>query len=248
MPGAGRRGNPSAGGRDPSHRRWIFRWRAGGGMSQVCRMKKMLWLGIGVAMATWAWAVEPLARRVTAEEFRAAGLDKLSPAELAQLDALFQKYGADQATAVMSGAKAVAPAVRQTEIEAAARVAAAEARARKAEAEAAVAREAAQTAKAEQKKAEEGFLAKAKKVLVSPGTKVEVMATETEIDGWFDGWDANTTWRMADGSFWRVENKPAAYQAKRVKNPKVKIYPAAVTGYWLEFVDLDYKLRVRQVK
>ncbi len=204
-----------------------------------------------VSAATWA--AEPLARRVTADEFRAAGLDKLSPAELAQLDALFQKYGAEKASPAMSGAVAAEPAARQAEIEAAqqqaaARVAAAEARARKAETEAAAAREAAQSAKAEQKKAEEGFLAKAKKVLVSPGTKVEVMATETEIDGWFDGWDATTTWRMADGSFWRVENKPAAYQAKRVKNPKVKIYPAAVTGYWLEFVDLDYKLRVRQVK
>jgi hypothetical protein len=85
-------------------------------------------------------------------------------------------------------------------------------------------------------------------VLVSPGTRVEVAATETEIDGWFDGWDASTTWRMADGSYWRVENKPAPYQAKRVKNPKVKIYPATLAGYWLEFVELDYKLRVRPVK
>lgn len=202
-------------------------------------MKKLLWLGCGVVFAAAAWAAEPLARRVTAEEFRAAGLEKLSPAELAQLDALFQKYGAAQAAPAVNGA---------TQEQAAARVAAAEARARQAEQDAAAAREAAQTAKAEQKKAEEGFLAKAKKVLVSPGTKVEIAATETEIDGWFDGWDASTTWRMADGSFWQVANKPAPYQVKRVKNPKVKIYAAALSGYWLEFVELDYKLRVRPVK
>jgi hypothetical protein len=213
-----------------------FSLARGRGEDEMREMKKFIWLGMSVALATWAGAVEPLARRVTAEEFRSAGLEKLSSAELAQLDALFQKYGA---AAVVSGV---------AQEQAAARVAEAEARARKAEQDAAVAREAAQTAKAEQKKAEESFLAKAKKVLVSPGTKVEVAATETEIDGWFDGWDASTTWRMADGGYWRVENKPAPYQARRVKNPKVKIYPATLSGYWLEFVDLDYKLRVRPVK
>ena len=128
-----------------------------------------------------------------------------------------------------------------------ARVAAAEARAKKAEQEAAAARTAEMAARAEQKKTEEGFLAKAKKILVSPGTKVEVAAIQTEIDGSFDGWDAMTTWRMKDGTMWRVDNKPAPYQAKRVANPKVKIYPAPLNGYWLEFVELDYKLRVRQV-
>ncbi|MBC7368230.1 MAG: hypothetical protein H7343_15695 [Undibacterium sp.] len=165
---------------------------------------------------------------------------------MAQLDALFQKYGAPLA---LSGpAMPASPEPRQSEIDAAAvRVAEAEARAKKAEQEVAVARSAGQAAQAGQKKAEEGFLAKAKKVFVSPGTKVEIAAMETEIDGSFDGWDATTMWRMTDGSVWGVDNKPQPYAVKRVKNPKVKIYPASLSGYWVEFVELDLKLRVRPV-
>ena len=243
-------------------------------------MKKWLWLaGLGVAAA--AWAAEPFSQRVTPGEFKAAGLSKLTPEELAQLDALFGKYREMPGTAgpaqplvtsvpatmpeaasarpveppaAVSSRQAESAGARQAEINAAAtaqaavRVAEAEARARKAEQEAAAAREAAQLAKAEQKKAEEGFLAKAKKVLVSPGTKIEVAAIETEIDGDFTGWEEMTMWRMKDGSMWRVDNRPQPYPATRVKNPKVRIYPASLSGYWLEFVDIDLKIRVRPLK
>jgi hypothetical protein len=236
-------------------------------------MKKLLWLAsAGCVLAVTVRAQEPFSRRVTADEFQAAGLAKLSPEELARLDALFGKYRSNVPTATLPPSSAVAPAAlatpsqpaamsatesaaaRQAEIDAAAtkqaevRVAEAEARARKAEQEAATARAAAETAKAEQKKTEEGFFARAKKVLVKPGTKVEVEALETEIDGAFTGWDEGTVWRMKDGSIWRVDNKPAPLQAKRALNPKVRIYPASLSGYWLEFVDLDYKLRVRPLK
>ena len=228
-------------------------------------MKKLLWLvavgAAGMALAadsTRSPQAEPLTQRVTPEEFKAAGLSKLSPEELAKLNALFGKYGGrtDALVAPLASVAAQNPrpadstSSRQAEIEAAAaaRVAEAEARARKAEQEAAAAREAAQVAKAEQKKAEEGLLAKARKVFVSPGTKVEVAAIETEIDGDFTGWEEMTVWRMKDGSMWRVDNRPQAYQVKRVTAPKVRIYPASLNGFWLEFVDLDLKLRVRQLK
>jgi hypothetical protein len=233
------------------------------------RMKKLLWLAAaGWALTAVLRADEPFSRRLTPEEFRAAGLDKLSPEQVARLDALFGKYGAVNATVVPTPPSAMtAPvnlmrpaeaadvaATRQAEIDAAAtkqaaaRVAEAEARARKAEQEVVTARAAAETAKAEQKKSEDGFIAKAKKVFVAPGTKVQVAAIETTIDGAFNGWDEGTVWRMADGSIWRVDNKPQPLQAKRVLNPKVRIYEAALSGYWLEFVDLDYKLRVRPLR
>ena len=241
-------------------------------------MKKLLWLaGAICALSAGLRADDSFSRRMTPEEFRAAGLGKLSALELAQLDALFGKYGvADPAIATVpppTSAPALASpdgramptesvtaraaevaAVRQAEIDAAAtkqaasRVAAAEARARNAEQEAATARAAADAAKAEQKKSGESFLTRAKKVFVAPGTKVEVTAIETEIDGAFSGWDEGTVWRMKDGSIWRVDNKPQPMQAKRVLNPKVRIYPASMSGYWLEFMDLDYKLRVRQLQ
>lgn len=206
-------------------------------------MKQWLWLmGLGMVAAI-GFAAEPWSRRVTTEEFKAAGLDKLSPQELAQLDALVGKYGAPPAGQV-----------RAPEPEAAARLADAEARARRAEQEAAAAREAAQTAKAEQKKAEEGFFAKAKRVIVAPGTTVEIAAVETEIDGDFTGWEAKTgwqaatSWKLKDGTTWRVDNPPQAYWSKATKNVKVKIYPAAMGGYWMDLVDLHVSVHVRQVK
>jgi hypothetical protein len=114
-----------------------------------------------------------------------------------------------------------------------------------AEREAATAREAARVAKAEQKSAEEGFLSRAKKILVSPGTKVEVAAIESQIDGWFSGWDNQTVWKLKDGTSWRVENNTTRYTARRTMDPKVKIYPATLSGYWIEFPELDLKVRVR---
>jgi hypothetical protein len=224
----------------------FLRWRTVVGAAHNRGMRKLLWLGMILTTASLMLAAETLTRRVSPEEFRGAGLEKLSTEELAQLDALFQKYGA--AVVVSAPVPKTTELSSQTVTDAAAvRVAQAEARAVKAEQKATIARTAELAAKAEQQKAEEGFLSKAKKVFVSSGTKVEVMATETEIDGNFDGWDEKTSWRMKDGTMWRVDNKPAPFQAKQVKNPKVKIYPATVNGYWLEFVDIDLKLRVRQI-
>jgi hypothetical protein len=204
-------------------------------------MKKLLWL-VAAGVAGMALAAEPFSQRMTPEEFKTAGLAKLSPVELARLDALFGKYrGEAEPVAAAQAATDSTGSLR-------ARVAEAEARARKAEQEAAVAREAAQAAKTEQRKAEQGFVAKAKKVFVSSDTKVEVTTTETEIDGDFTGWEEMTAWRMTDGSMWRVDNRPQPYQVTRVKNPKVRIYPAALSGFWMEFVDLDLKVRVRRLQ
>lgn len=216
-------------------------------------MKKLLWLAVACGMLSAVLrADEPFSRRMTPEEFRAAGLDKLSPEQLARLDGLFGKYGAGGPLVATTPPPAVA--ARQAEIEAAAtkqaavRVAEAEARTRKAEQEAATARADATAAKAEQKKSEDNFLTKAKKVLITPGTKVEVAAIETTIDGAFTGWNERTVWRMADGTLWRVSNQPEPIEAERVLNPKVRIYAAALSGYWLEFVDLGYRLRVQPLK
>jgi hypothetical protein len=215
-------------------------------------MKK--WVALGLfGWAATVFAAETFSRRLTADEFRRAGLDKLSPAELAVLDSVFKKYTAPGGDAVAVAAPVPAPPPR-AEIEAAvaqesaARIAAAEARTRRAEQEAAAARQAAEVAKAEQKKAEESFLTKARKAIVPAGTKVEVAAIETEIDGDFIGWDGSTVWRMKDGTQWRVDNRPPPYYAKRMKNPKVRISAAALSGFWLEVVELDLKVRVSQIR
>ena len=121
----------------------------------------MLCAGLVCGGMTVALAAEPFSRQVTPEQFRAAGLEKLSPEELARLDALVQGYrvapSGRETPAPRPVAKAPAPAAAADTEAAAARVAAAEARARQAEQDASAAKEAARAAKAEQKKAEEGF-------------------------------------------------------------------------------------------
>lgn len=222
-------------------------------MNQNETMRKLLAVvALWAAAQTSAAAAESLAQRLTPAEFEAAGLTKLSPEQLARLDELFAKYGSREMskpttpTAIVTPTPTAEPdqtAARQM----AAQLAAAEERVRQAQQEAAVAREAARAAKAEQKNAEAGILAKAKKIFVSPGTKVEISAVESEVDGWFDGWETRTTWTLADGTTWRVENNVTPYVAKRTRAPKVKVYPATLSGFWMEFPEFDLKVRVRQV-
>ncbi len=183
--------------------------------------KWMLCVGLAGGGMTVALAAEPFSRQVTPEQFRAAGLEKLSPKELARLDALVQDYRAApvgrETPAPQSVAKAAAPPA-DTEA-AAARVAAAEARARQAEQDAAVAKEAARAAKAEQKKAEEGFLTKAKRVLLTPGTEITFEKVEAQLAPPFRGYEPGTVltlsngqrWAVTDGQFWgprSEENRP----------------------------------------
>ena len=73
-------------------------------------------MALGLALAGWAWAAGDFTRTMTPEERTAAGLDKLTEAELAQLKAVVERYKTGE--------------VSEVKQEAEARVAAAEAKAR----------------------------------------------------------------------------------------------------------------------
>lgn len=49
------------------------------------------WIGCVVLMAAWTLNAAEFSQRLTAEEFGAAGLDRLTPEQLAQLDALVNR-------------------------------------------------------------------------------------------------------------------------------------------------------------
>ena len=57
-------------------------------------MKKRLGILVFGVWAAVGWAEETFSQRLTSEEYERAGLGKLSPAEMAQLDGLFKMYGA----------------------------------------------------------------------------------------------------------------------------------------------------------
>lgn len=169
----------------------------------------------------------PFSNRLTAEEFAAAGLGKLTPDEVSRLNALFAKYSD------LRAANPVAPPVSPKNAAMPGAVVSKPA--------------AAPTTKTEEKPASTGLLSTAKNVFKLPAAKPRVPVVESQIDGWFDGWRENTTWTLKDGTRWRADRHQSIATVKPVKDPAVKIYPAAVNGFWLELPDLDQKVRVVQL-
>jgi hypothetical protein len=185
-------------------------------------------MGWGLA-AVAGFAAETFSTQLTPAEFERAGLGKLSTAERAELDALFHRYGGpliaapEPKTATVGSGLSVAqpPAPRPQE--------------------AAVASAAEPTSS--------GFWRRAKKNPSSAAApKPAANVIETEIDGTFTGWEETTVWTMKDGSIWRVDNRPRPYFTSRVASPKVKIYPAILNGYWIEFIELGTRVRVRRLQ
>jgi hypothetical protein len=210
----------------------------GAGAGDFVAMKTLLGLVVFGAVATIGLAQDSLVRRLTPEEYARAGLGKLSPGELSELEGLIKKYGGPGAE--LPTAAAVPP----TQPKPAPTVQTATA-APKPVAPANVVTSA--TPKEEPQDKPGGFFRKVRSKAVAPARpKTEVETIETEVDGSFTGWEETTVWTMKDGSMWRVDNRPRPYVTARVANPRVKIYPALINGYWVEFVDL--KTRVRAVR
>jgi len=158
-------------------------------------------------------------RQVAPEDFTAAGLGKLTPAELARLDQLVQ------------GFKSASVAAQ----------AAAEAKAKQAEAEAAAAR----AAQAAAEKRAQGFLAKTRALLL-PGAEIEYQPLETRIVGALSGWEPGTLLRLENGQIWRVDPHATSYYGDKVERPRAKIVPAPMSGFKIE-IDGFPDVRVRLV-
>jgi len=202
-------------------------------------MKKLLAMGLmwTVAMPVMRAAEQSFSKAVRAEDFSAAGLAKLSPDELARLDALVRDYK----SGALLAAKREAEAAEQAR-------AAAEARAVKsaAEAQAANAAASARAAKGEPAQPSESFLTKAKKVLVPAGTQVEVAAIESRLVGNFEGWQGKAIFTLENGQRWQMANA-GSYYSPVIKNPAVKISPAALGGFWLTIEGVSQRVKVVQV-
>ena len=185
--------------------------------------KSAMIIGIWAAAVLLAQGAEPFSRSVSPAEFAAAGLPKLSASELTQLDTLFAKYRTARAEPAPAVARAVGTPPTPT-----------------APAKSAL-------RKTEPSADNDSLISKAKKIFTQTKESAHPGSIEGQIDGWFDGWTSNTMWRLKDGTQWRAENSQPGFTSNPVRDPKVKIYPAAINGYWLEFPELDQKVRVRQL-
>jgi hypothetical protein len=199
-------------------------------------------LVLGLVAAT-ARAAETFSDRLTAEEAARAGLRKLTPAERAALDALVQKYGGPASAGVSTAAAAPAPTAPPPVAAPAAPAVPARPAAPVPGPAVATAAPAPAAAPADEPPPKKSFLRRAKKDPAKPA-KPAPEVIESEIDGSFTGWEETTVWTLKDGSIWRVDNRPRPYFTNRIANPKVKIYPALMNGFWLEIPDLDIRVRV----
>lgn len=185
-------------------------------------MNRWITLGgcwVGLAVGPIGAAEAPFSRAVPPAEFAAAGLTKLTPEEVARLDALVREY--------KSGALERA---RREAAAAESRAAAAEAKAARAAAE---------------KKDEPGFLERAR-VLVAPGTQVDVAAVESRIAGEFRGWEVRTVLVLENGQRWQVTGGEP-YVTPPIPGPAVKISPGAFGSFWMTIEGVRPRVKVTRV-
>jgi len=181
------------------------------------QMKLPLRLGCCV-VAMWVSELraEDFSKSLTPQEFKAAGLDKLSPDELAKLDALIKGQH------VVEIAKVREETTTKVREETTEKV--------RAETTAKVKAEIAAT-----KPAPTESLLHRMRVVLTPGTDITFETIETQLVGKYRGFEPGTVftlangqqWRVVEGSFWssaRDENKPR----------KVKIVPGVLGSFFLE--------------
>lgn len=150
----------------------------------------------------------PFTKGLSPADFAAAGLGKLTPEELAALDALVQ--------ARESGAVAVAKDETTKQVTQAVR------------------REVKAEDKQEaQKQAPAGFLDRMK-VLLKPGTEIEYSTLESAIVPPFDGYDPGSVLTLVNGQRWKVVDGSSDYRKKVLTPVPVKIIPGSMGGFFMQ--------------
>ena len=182
-------------------------------------------------------------KTLPATEFAAAGLAKLTPAELARLEAAVLRFKAGEVAAVEKVAEAKVAAVKEeaaTKVavvtqEAATKVAAAEAKVSNAEA----------TSAGDAKKP--GWLRALITLENTAGDPKKDGAIESRIKGDFVGWSGKTKFVLENGQVWQ-QSAPDDYFTSPAPSPKVKIFPARMGGFWMEVEGVDPLVRVKPFK
>ena len=187
------------------------------------------WALIAAGAVNAGAAEESFSKTVQPGDFSAAGLSKLTPEELARLDALVRDFK----SGALEAAKREAAAAAEARVKAEAAMARAEATARVEAERAAKAEAKARVAEAEKKAdAGETSLLKRAKVLLTPGTKIEYSTVEARIAGEFRGWRPKMIFALDNGQRWQVIGGDD-YVVSTEQSPKVKIVPGALGSFFM---------------
>jgi hypothetical protein len=188
------------------------------------------------------WMIGALICRAQAEEVEftstlspadlsAAGLTGLSHDQLAHLNTLVENYKSATIAAARRAAADALTAKQAAELETA-----------RVEKKAEAARAIAAKAEATQSTSPKGFLAGAKGLFQS-AEKPPAAVVESSIPGKFQGWAPRQVFVLANGQRWQVAGSDS-YYSPVIENPKVRIIPGSIAGYWLRFTELGAEVRV----
>jgi hypothetical protein len=161
-----------------------------------------------LACASPAFADDSFTRSLSPRDFAAAGLGKLTPAELAALDSLV--HGSQ------AGAVAVAKDQTAKEVEQTVRV-----------------QVQAEDKKEAEKKQAAGFFERFK-VTLKPGTQIEYTTLDAAILPPFDGYEKGTILTLDNGQRWAVIDNSSDYRSPAKKPVHVHIYPGSMGSFFME--------------
>lgn len=199
-------------------------------------MTGLAWL----VLAVGAGAQGDFTATLSEQDRAAAGLNKLTPAELARLKALVERYKSGEVAVVQQQAEQKVAAVRaegeravaDVQAEAKIKVAAAEARAER------------DVGLASDDAKQPGWL-RALVTLQRVGGKPEAQeALESKLATEFRGWRSNTVFTLENGQRWRVDGTDE-YVARPQPAPRVRIKPGALGAYWMEIEGVRPRVKVK---
>jgi hypothetical protein len=209
-------------------------------------MKKCIMIWGLLVLAATAKADPEFLKNLPAEDFTAAGLQKLTPQERAQLEALVQRFKAGGVAEERQQAEANAAATRE---ETEKKIAAAEMAAKAAEAKASqaalMAKEAETKVAAAPAKKQPGWFAALLTLDRASANPEKEQPLVSRLEGDCDGWSGRTVFTLEDGTRWRQQNSSESYVCSPVlHSPKVKITPAMMGGFWLRIEGINPSVRV----
>jgi type IV secretory pathway VirB10-like protein len=197
---------------------------------------------VAAATALAGAAEEKFSQALPAGDFSAAGLGKLSPEEIARLDALIRDYK----SGALEAARREATAAAEARAKAEAKVARAEREAAEAKAQAEAQAARARAKEAAEKKDDTSLLARAR-VLLTPGTKIDYATVESRIAGEFRGWSGKTIFALENGQRWRSAGE-STYVSPPIASPAVKITPGSLGAFWLTVEGVRQRVKVAIVE
>jgi hypothetical protein len=169
-----------------------------------------LTLILAVLCAGAARADDSFTKGLSPEDFRAAGLGKLTPEELAKLDALVhgERAGA-AAKAAEETAKVVTAKVSQQ-----------------------VRQE--ETRKADQAKSSSPGIVERMRVILKPGTEIDYTTLDSTLVPGFSGYRTGTVLMLTNGQMWVVTGTDSDYVTPSNKAVHVRIVPGSMGSFFME--------------